>query len=144
ASPPRATRHPRQPKAPSNTRGHHRHPPAAPATLYRRNDSALHLDEPPERRRRRERRPESELHKRRPRLRAGLWTERVAFLLAFTLAGINVLLARTFPRVVKVEQERDSGPRPRAMRRRGTFEQVLGPQQDPANASSPGRAPPWA
>src|SRR5205814_8969477 len=97
-----------------------------------------------ERRRRRERRPESELHKRRPRLRAGLWTERVAFLLAFTLAGINVLLARTFRRVLKVEQERDSGPRPRAMRRRGTFEQVLGPQQDPAIAASPGRAPPWA
>jgi hypothetical protein len=67
----------------------------------------------------------------------------VAFLLAFTLAGLNVLLARSFRRMLKAEQERASGPRTRAKRRTGTFNEILGPVPgSPSAADAAGRAPP--
>jgi hypothetical protein len=70
-------------------------------------------------------------------------TERVAFLLAFTLAGLNVLLARSFRRKLKREEERASGPKSRKKRRTGTFDKVLGPALDPSSgADAAGRAPP--
>ncbi len=69
-------------------------------------------------------------------------TERIAFLLAFTLSGLNVLLARSFRRMLKAERERAAGPRPRAKRRTGTFEQVLGRLPEVADGVAGGRAPP--
>ena len=53
-------------------------------------------------------------------------TERVAFLLAFTLAGLNVLPAKSFRRMLKAVEERASAPRTRAKRRTRTFDEVLG------------------
>src|SRR5205085_6534806 len=57
-------------------------------------------------------------------------TERVAFLLAFTLAGLNVMLARSFRRALKAEKERASAPMTRARRRSRTYENVLGPRPE--------------
>ena len=70
----------------------------------------------------------------------------VAFLLAFTLAGLNVYLARSFRRQQKAEKERASGPKSRRKRRVRTFDEVLGPelpQSSTADATNvAGRAPP--
>ncbi len=70
----------------------------------------------------------------------------VAFLLAFTLAGLNVYLARSFRRQQKAEKERTSGPKSRRKRRVRTFDEVLGPelpQSSTADATNvAGRAPP--
>lgn len=54
-------------------------------------------------------------------------TGKVAFLLAFTLAGQNVMLARSFQRRLAREEELASGPKHRKKRRTRTFDQVLGP-----------------
>lgn len=54
-------------------------------------------------------------------------TEKVAFFLAFTLAGLNVLLARSHRRMVAAEKKLASAPKRRKKRRAGTFDEVLGP-----------------
>jgi hypothetical protein len=48
--------------------------------------------------------------------------ERVALFLAFTLAGLNAFIARSFRRKLKAEAERPEDPRSRARRRKGTFD----------------------
>lgn len=66
-------------------------------------------------------------------------TERVALVLAFTLAGLNAFLARSHRRMLKAEQERGPAPRTRKRRRKNTYEAVLGPAP---NTTTEGRAPP--
>jgi hypothetical protein len=53
-------------------------------------------------------------------------TEKVAFFLAFTLAGLNVLLARSHRRMVAAEKKLASAPKRREKRHTGTFDEVLG------------------
>jgi hypothetical protein len=55
---------------------------------------------------------------------------KVAFFLAFTLAGQNVMLARSFQRRLAREEELASRPKRRKKRRARTFDQVLGPAID--------------
>lgn len=55
-------------------------------------------------------------------------TEKVAFLQAFTLAGLNVLLARSHGRMLASEKKLASRPKRRKKRRAGTFDEVLGPR----------------
>lgn len=73
-------------------------------------------------------------------------TVRVALLLAFTLAGLNVYKAKSFRRMRKAEAELASEPKPRKKRRTGTFDSVLGPALDDSNEAAvvdtAGRAPP--
>ena len=70
----------------------------------------------------------------------------VAFLFAFTLAGLNVYLARSFRRMKKAEEERASGSKRRQKRRARTFDEMLGPKSphtstaDATNVAD--RAPP--
>jgi len=69
-------------------------------------------------------------------------TERIAFLLTFTLAGLNVMLAASFRRALKAEKERASS-KTRAKRRSRTYENVLGPAPESAPVvDTPGPAPP--
>ncbi len=65
-------------------------------------------------------------------------TVKVAFFLAFTLAGQNVMLARSFRRRVAREEELASEPKRRKKRRARTFGQVLGPVIDnPSDVADP-------
>lgn len=57
-------------------------------------------------------------------------TEKVAFLLAFTLVGLNVSLASSHRRMVAAEKKLASAPKRRKKRRSGTFGEVLGPPID--------------
>jgi hypothetical protein len=69
-------------------------------------------------------------------------TTKLAFLVAFTLAGSNVLLADAFRRALKSAAQQALKPRTRAKRRRGTFDAVLGRATDPARTETAVRAPP--
>jgi hypothetical protein len=70
-------------------------------------------------------------------------TVKVAFLFAFTLAGLNVFLARSFGRMLKSEKKRDAGPKRRAARRDRTYTKLLGPEVRPSSIVDPAdRAPP--
>ncbi len=73
-------------------------------------------------------------------------TMAIALMFAFTLAGLNVYLARSFRRLQKAERDRAAGPRRRKARRTRTFDEVLGTAFGPSNASdaedAAGRAPP--
>lgn len=73
-------------------------------------------------------------------------TVKVALLLAFTLAGLNVYLAKSFRRMLEAEAQQASGPKTRRKRRTGTFDSVLGPALDHSNEAdaidAAGRAPP--
>src|SRR5512133_153955 len=51
---------------------------------------------------------------------------KIAFFLAFTLAGQNVMLARSYGRRLAREEELASKPKRRKKRRTHTFDQVLG------------------
>ena len=70
----------------------------------------------------------------------------VAFVFAFTIAGLNVSLARSFRRLRRAEEERVSVPKSRKTRRPRTFEEVLGPAFPLAGAAdatdAAGRAAP--
>jgi hypothetical protein len=57
-------------------------------------------------------------------------TVKIAFFLAFTLAGQNVMLARSYRRRLAREEELASEPKRRKKRRTRTFDQVLGPAID--------------
>jgi hypothetical protein len=61
-------------------------------------------------------------------------TEKVAFFLAFRLAGLNVLLARSHRRMVAAKKELASAPKRRKKRRTRTFDQVLGPAIHPSRS----------
>ena len=61
-------------------------------------------------------------------------TEKVAFLLAFTLAGLNVSLARSHRRMVAAERKLASTPKRRKKRRVGTFDEVPGSAIDSSQA----------
>jgi hypothetical protein len=61
-------------------------------------------------------------------------TEKVAFLLAFTLAGVNVLLSKSYRRMVAAEKKLASAPKRRKKRRTGTFNEVLGQATDSSQA----------
>ena len=73
-------------------------------------------------------------------------TMAIALMFAFTLAGLNVYLARSFRRLQKAEEERALGPKSRRKRRTCTFDEVLGPGFVPSiaadEADAAGRAPP--
>lgn len=67
-------------------------------------------------------------------------TEKVAFFLAFTLAGLNALLARFHRRMVAAEKTLASAPKRRKKRRAGTFDEVLGAETDSSQAVDVARA----
>ena len=70
----------------------------------------------------------------------------IALMLAFTYAGHNVFIAKSFRRMLKAERERRAEPKTRRKRRTGTFGQVLGQAAEPRSGTSEGdsasRAPP--
>ena len=63
-------------------------------------------------------------------------TEKISYFLAFTLAGLNVMLAKSFRRMLAIEKELASGPKRRQKRRTRTFEEVLGPATDDGSAAA--------
>ena len=73
-----------------------------------------------------------------PRLRA----RKMTLLLAFTLAGYNLEAIRSF--TAKKEAERVTAPpkRTRKRRRKGTWADVIGPDQSISSPSGSGRSPP--
>jgi hypothetical protein len=73
-------------------------------------------------------------------------TMAIALLFAFTLAGLNAYLAKSFRRLQKAEEDRASGPKSRMKRRIRTFDEVLGPVFVASNSAdevdAADRAPP--
>ena len=71
-------------------------------------------------------------------------TEKIAFLLTFSLAGYNVRAADSFRRLIQATEEWARAPRHRAKRRKGTYDDVLGSGATSSAGSdqSPARAPP--
>jgi hypothetical protein len=63
--------------------------------------------------------------------------------MAFSLAGLNIYLARSFRRMLKEQNDRVAARRTRAKRRTGTFGEILGPTPDRSwTSEASGRAPP--
>lgn len=65
-------------------------------------------------------------------------TEKVSYFLAFTLAGLNVMLARSFRRMLATETELASRPERRKKRRTRTYDEVLGPASHDRSAVDDG------